>query len=183
MSHKSSFLKRTTRLAIYLRDSFRCVYCGETVSPEWLSIGVDGETATIDHVDGRSNNWSNLVTACKPCNDVKKNFGLEFFCVRRGLDFEIVRASVLRAGHRRDARVRRVAREILHNLDLVERARCPGCETVCASCLQACILHEAMKRGRMGCRLSLEPGGDSIEGKEEACLADVSGSTSTTFAP
>ena len=49
-----------TRLAIYLRDGLRCVWCSRAGSP--LGYGL-----TLDHV-GRSNRPRDLVTACVSCN-------------------------------------------------------------------------------------------------------------------
>ena len=52
-----------TRQNVFKRDKFSCVYCG---SPKNL---------TLDHVIPRSKGgkttWSNLVTACQPCNTRK----------------------------------------------------------------------------------------------------------------
>ncbi len=49
-----------TRFNVFLRDGFKCVYCG---SPDNL---------TFDHVVPRSKggrtSWSNIVAACSPCN-------------------------------------------------------------------------------------------------------------------
>ena len=54
------------RLAIYLRDSFRCVYCCADLH------GADPRDVTLDHViakvDGGSNSETNLVTSCRACN-------------------------------------------------------------------------------------------------------------------
>jgi 5-methylcytosine-specific restriction endonuclease McrA len=54
---------RVSRYNIYLRDKFRCQYC---------DIPVTEKTATLDHVlpisKGGKSNWTNLTTACKPCN-------------------------------------------------------------------------------------------------------------------
>lgn len=54
------------RLAIYLRDSFRCLYCCADLH------AADPRDITLDHltpkVDGGSNDSSNLVTACRSCN-------------------------------------------------------------------------------------------------------------------
>ncbi len=49
-----------TRFNVFLRDSFACVYCGAA------------HDLTFDHVMPRSKGgrttWSNIVTACAPCN-------------------------------------------------------------------------------------------------------------------
>jgi 5-methylcytosine-specific restriction endonuclease McrA len=52
-----------TRQNVFKRDKFACQYCG---SPKSL---------TLDHIIPRSKggktSWSNLVTACQPCNTRK----------------------------------------------------------------------------------------------------------------
>lgn len=54
------------REAIFTRDGHRCVYCGEVLPPERL---------TLDHVQprmrGGDHSPGNLVTACAPCNTRK----------------------------------------------------------------------------------------------------------------
>lgn len=59
---------RVSRRHIYLRDRYRCQYCGTTVNEK---------NATLDHVipvsKGGKSNWTNLTTACKPCNYSKSN--------------------------------------------------------------------------------------------------------------
>ena len=53
-----------TRKNVYLRDRFRCQYCG----------GAD-VVLTFDHVVPRSKggqtNWTNIVASCEPCNLLK----------------------------------------------------------------------------------------------------------------
>jgi 5-methylcytosine-specific restriction endonuclease McrA len=55
-----------TRFNVFLRDRFRCQYCGGNFPTEHL---------TFDHVVPRSRGgrtvWSNVVTACEPCNMTK----------------------------------------------------------------------------------------------------------------
>lgn len=55
-----------TRANIYRRDDFTCQYCGEEFSTEDL---------TFDHVipasRGGRRDWTNIVTACLPCNRKK----------------------------------------------------------------------------------------------------------------
>ena len=57
-----------TRANIYARDGFTCQYCGMTF---------DSDELTFDHVtpaaQGGARNWTNIVTACVPCNKRKGN--------------------------------------------------------------------------------------------------------------
>jgi 5-methylcytosine-specific restriction endonuclease McrA len=52
-----------TRFNVFLRDSFGCQYCG---------VNLPAEDLTFDHVIPRSRGgvtkWTNVVTACSPCN-------------------------------------------------------------------------------------------------------------------
>lgn len=54
-----------TRFNVFLRDRFRCQYCGEEAA------------LTFDHVVPRSKggetSWTNIVAACDPCNLLKGN--------------------------------------------------------------------------------------------------------------
>jgi 5-methylcytosine-specific restriction endonuclease McrA len=53
--------RKISRRALFARDGWRCVYCGET-----------GGRLTLDHVVPRSKGgdsvWENVVTSCAPCN-------------------------------------------------------------------------------------------------------------------
>lgn len=55
-----------TRNNLFLRDGFRCQYCGDKFSSRDLSF---------DHVvprcDGGKTSWENIVAACVPCNTAK----------------------------------------------------------------------------------------------------------------
>ena len=57
-----------TRFNVFLRDRFRCQYCGG---------GYSSEDLTFDHVIPRSRGgrttWTNVVTACQDCNLDKGN--------------------------------------------------------------------------------------------------------------
>ena len=60
------WIRTDKRLAIYLRDGFRCLFCCRDLH------GADPTDITLDHLvcqaDGGSNDESNLVTACRHCN-------------------------------------------------------------------------------------------------------------------
>lgn len=60
-----NWCRLSTRLAIYHRDGFRCVYCRSE------------EQLTLDHVlpgtRGGTNHPSNLVTCCHWCNSIRQD--------------------------------------------------------------------------------------------------------------
>jgi hypothetical protein len=62
---------RVSRVGIFSRDGWSCVYCGSSTK----------KTLTVDHVipvsRGGGNTWSNLVTACSKCNSAKGDKLLE----------------------------------------------------------------------------------------------------------
>lgn len=57
-----------TRYSIFLRDDYRCAYCGQRFRSEDL---------TFEHVTPRARGgkttWENVVTACGPCNLRKRD--------------------------------------------------------------------------------------------------------------
>lgn len=57
-----------SRINIYLRDNWTCQYC---------QLKKPARDLTFDHVLPRSQggltNWTNIVTACRPCNSRKEN--------------------------------------------------------------------------------------------------------------
>ena len=59
-------LQLVTRRNLYIRDAYRCLYCGKKFHADEL---------TLDHVVPKSkgglSNWDNLVTACQPDNKRK----------------------------------------------------------------------------------------------------------------
>ena len=64
-----NWITQVKRLAIYMRDGLACAYCGQSIEA--------GASLCLDHLvsrcDGGSNHASNLVTACKRCNDSKNS--------------------------------------------------------------------------------------------------------------
>lgn len=65
-----------TQKNLFIRDSYRCVYCGR----HRLELK-DNESLTRDHVipkdKGGKDIWTNVVTACKTCNNRKANYSLD----------------------------------------------------------------------------------------------------------
>lgn len=64
--HKIPRRAKFTRRNLFIRDDYQCQYCGHTFNPDKL---------TMDHVIPRSKggkiSWSNVVSACQPCNTRK----------------------------------------------------------------------------------------------------------------
>lgn len=60
--------RRRNSRALFKRDGFTCAYCGFTFPENQL---------TLDHVTpssrGGGSGWDNLVTACSPCNNRKRD--------------------------------------------------------------------------------------------------------------
>lgn len=101
------WIRRERRLAIYLRDGFRCVYClADLSNARPFDISLDHLTPKAD---GGSNEPSNLVTACRHCNCSRGSLPLERFAgpvtrrdirrlTRRNLAPYLVMAKALIAG-------------------------------------------------------------------------------------
>jgi 5-methylcytosine-specific restriction endonuclease McrA len=56
------------RASVYLRDRYRCQYCGERFERQDL---------TFDHLNPRARGgkttWDNILTSCSPCNLAKRD--------------------------------------------------------------------------------------------------------------
>lgn len=67
--HKGVKIRPDKRLAIYLRDGLRCMYCDEDLLAKWLE---NPESVHLDHVLPRSKRGKdspvNLITTCQHCN-------------------------------------------------------------------------------------------------------------------
>jgi 5-methylcytosine-specific restriction endonuclease McrA len=102
------------RLAIYLRDGLRCVYCCRDLHD------ADPRDVTLDHLvcraDGGGNDASNLVTACRSCNSSRADKSLAAYAgpearadirrlTRRSLRRYLKLAKALIAGKTGDAAV------------------------------------------------------------------------------
>jgi 5-methylcytosine-specific restriction endonuclease McrA len=55
-----------SRVNVYTRDGFKCQYCGERFEQRYLSYD-----HVIPRASGGRTDWTNIVTACKPCNNRK----------------------------------------------------------------------------------------------------------------
>ena len=103
--YKGVVVRKDLRLAIYLRDSFRCVYCCADLH------GAAPMDITLDHVvtqaDGGSNRPNNLVTACRACNCSRQDRPLKRFA-----DPE-TRADIRRLTRRAIGRYRKLAKAII----------------------------------------------------------------------
>ena len=85
----SKWLRRTTRLRIYMRDGWCCVWCCCKVERPVLpedGIPVGGgiiRQASIDHVvprsRGGSNSPDNLITCCATCNAKRNDLSVPAF--------------------------------------------------------------------------------------------------------
>ena len=67
----SGWISKINRLAIYLRDSFTCAYCGRDLAQ------AHPREVTLDHLlpqcDGGTHEASNLITACLSCNSRRQH--------------------------------------------------------------------------------------------------------------
>jgi 5-methylcytosine-specific restriction endonuclease McrA len=99
------WIRTDARLAIYLRDGMRCVYCGRDLH------GAAPEEMTLDHVWpwslGGENEPTNLVTACKHCNSSRGARLLASYADAH------TRAAVRRQTARSITRYRALARDLL----------------------------------------------------------------------
>ncbi len=66
------FRRQVTNTFLFARDRYRCQYCGRPGAELRLR-----ESLTRDHLipisRGGTNDWTNVVTACSPCNTRKAN--------------------------------------------------------------------------------------------------------------
>lgn len=66
-----TWIRPEKRLAIYLRDQFRCGYCRRNLHR------AGPQEITLDHLEPLSNGANhepcNLITACKKCNSVRQS--------------------------------------------------------------------------------------------------------------
>lgn len=67
----SKWIRKEKRLALYIRDGFACAYCGRDLR------SAEPDEVTLDHLlprqAGGSNEASNIITACRPCNSSRQD--------------------------------------------------------------------------------------------------------------
>jgi 5-methylcytosine-specific restriction endonuclease McrA len=54
---------RFSRRNVYIRDDYRCQYCGEPFAAADLTLD-----HVVPRVAGGKTSWTNVVAACRPCN-------------------------------------------------------------------------------------------------------------------
>ena len=88
MTGSSNWIVKSRRLAIYVRDGFRCVYCDADLR------GASAAEMGLDHLDdlvpggghaGANHASNNLVTACRACNSARGNKPWACFCTDKAL--------------------------------------------------------------------------------------------------
>ncbi len=103
--NKGCVIRKDLKLAIHLRDEFRCVYCCRDMHD---AAPFD---LTLDHVipqaDGGTNAPSNLITACRHDNCSRKDMPIAKFC---GTE---TRADIKRLTRRSIAKYRRLAKALI----------------------------------------------------------------------
>jgi hypothetical protein len=71
----TSWIRKTTRFAIYARDGFDCWFCNGL-----FPLAYDGYKLTLDHItpmsQGGDDSPGNLITACHDCNSRRQHLEL-----------------------------------------------------------------------------------------------------------
>jgi hypothetical protein len=137
----SGYTRESLRLAIYRRDSFRCIYCGFQADILEATVRGTHPDLELDHVEpqikGGGSGAENMVACCLPCNDLKHDKDLSEFLAVAGMVVEEVRRRLYLAKRRRVVRGRKKALELMRILKLLEEARCPWCDKTCDHCFDA----------------------------------------------
>ncbi|MBI2797345.1 MAG: HNH endonuclease [Gemmatimonadetes bacterium] len=124
------FRRQVTNTFLFARDRYRCQYCGRTqaeLRPR--------EALTRDHLiplsRGGTNDWTNVVTACSPCNTRKANrlpqeIGMHPLHVPVEPHFVHLSWAVRRLTPQQARYIRTFyGAETLHHLEELERSRRP----------------------------------------------------------
>lgn len=103
--YKGVCVRKDLRLALYLRDAFRCLYCCRDLHDAHPT------DITLDHIipsiDGGGNESENLVTACRKCNCSRQDKPLARFAGKE------TRADIRRNTRRSMFRYRRLAKALI----------------------------------------------------------------------
>ena len=98
------------RLAIYLRDRFACLYCGQDLHGNTLFTTAE---LTLDHLtpqkEGADNRPTNLITACRKCNCSRRDKPWKQFATGGAVD------RIARNRRRSIKRYRDVAKSLIFN--------------------------------------------------------------------
>jgi len=93
----SKWIRDERRLAIYMRDSFSCVYCGANLFADYSSDDIRERcNVTLDHLVARSqteqpdNSETNLVTCCLSCNSRRQDQPWQSFAKGSGKSRSII---------------------------------------------------------------------------------------------
>ena len=85
MTGSSSWIRRERRLAIYIRDSFCCQYCGRNLQDAApVEMGLDHLEDLVNgggHC-GANHKSDNLVTACRTCNSSRQDTPYTVFAAK-----------------------------------------------------------------------------------------------------
>lgn len=85
MTGSSGWIKREERIALYIRDSFTCCYCGKNLK------NAQPYQVTLDHLEdlvnggghkGGNHAHTNLVTSCNICNSSRQDTPLATFAAK-----------------------------------------------------------------------------------------------------
>lgn len=105
-----NWIRKTTRLAIYLRDGLACCYCGASIE--------EGTQLSLDHLtpysQGGSHDPSNLVTCCSQCNSVRQDRPWTQFAEDAAQYLGIERTEVIR--HINNCRRRKLNRKLANEI-------------------------------------------------------------------
>lgn len=98
------------RYAVYAADDCACIYCGRACGRPGSGLPL----ATLDHVtphiEGGTNDVTNLVTACRSCNSSRGAKSVREYALYAGLDYDAL-ARRIKNAKRRHANIRTTEEE------------------------------------------------------------------------
>ena len=74
MTGSSSWIRKERRLALYIRDTFVCQYCGKDLADaKPVEMGLDHLEDLVDGGGhkGANHDSTNLITVCRSCNSAR----------------------------------------------------------------------------------------------------------------